>query len=187
MNFLRRFSLVVIPVYLLCGWLSARTASGTQAATDEDSRNQDLPVAFTCPMPEGQGGIATLRIVVDTKGNISEVKALDGPQQVLQPAESCAKTWKYERPPSAPQTKIVELAYTTRLCPARESQRGDMQWSWGLLDRRGEVVAYLDGESSPRLLYPEEERKAGAAGRMVLSVSLNADGTVKDVHAIRGL
>jgi TonB family protein len=49
------------------------------------------------------------------------------------------------------------------------------------------VLAYVEGEQPPPLPYPEEERKAGRVGRMVLSVSLNADGSVKEIHVARGL
>ncbi|HXW57720.1 MAG TPA: TonB family protein [Candidatus Cybelea sp.] len=62
-----------------------------------------------------------------------------------------------------------------------------MQWSWVLRDARGKAVANLDGQVPPPPPYPDEERRAGAAGRMVLSVSLNPEGHVKEIHVARSL
>jgi len=102
-------------------------------------------------------------------------------------AEACARTWKYENPPSAPVTKTVVIRYESRDCPAAISERGELQFSWGLRDRSNLVLGYIHGEQPPPPLYPEEERKAGKIGRMVLSVSLNADGSVRETHVRQGL
>lgn len=186
MNFLRRLSLMSISVCLFCGLASAQTESQDLAAKQENSAKEALPKAFTCPSPSDLGDVS-LRIVIDTKGNVSEVKALSGPETLMPAAEACAKTWKYENPPSAPVTKTVVLRYESKDCPAAESQGGKLQYSWGLRNRSNLLVAYVEGEQPPPPPYPEEERKAGRVGRMVLSVSLNADGSVKEVHVARGL
>jgi TonB family protein len=62
-----------------------------------------------------------------------------------------------------------------------------LQYSWGLSDRFNYVLAYIEGEQPPAPPYPEGERKAGIVGKMALSVSLNADGTVKEIHVLKGL
>ena len=185
MNILNRLSLVAIPVCLLCGLAPAQTANQARAAKQEDFA-QVLPKAFTCSSPSDFGDVS-LRIVVGTSGNVSEVKALSGPENLIPAAEACARTWKYENPPSAPVTKTVVLRYESRDCPAAESQRGELEYSWGLRNSFNLVLAYVEGEQPPPLPYPEEERKAGRVGRMVLSVSLNADGSVKEIHVARGL
>jgi TonB family protein len=62
-----------------------------------------------------------------------------------------------------------------------------MEWRWVLSDKSGKVAAIVDGQEPPAPPYPVEERKNGAAGKMVLSVRLNGDGSVKEVHAIQSL
>jgi TonB family protein len=186
MNSNRRLSLVAIPVFLFCNLASAQTGTEAHAEKQENFDNQALPKAFACPSPSQMGDVS-LRIVVDPKGNVSEAKALNGPEKLIPAAEACAKSWKYENPLSAPVTKNVIIRYDTKDCPAAESQRGDLQFSWGLRDRTNLVIAYVEGAEPPPPPYPEEERKAGKVGRMALSVSLNADGTVKEVHILQGL
>ena len=186
MSFFRRFSLAVIPVFLLCGPALGQTGNEAPAAKQENFVNQALPKAFGCPSPSGLGNVS-LRIVVDTKGNVSEVKALNGPEKLIPAAEACARTWKFENPPSAPATKTVLLGYESRDCPAAESQRGELQFSWGLRDRFNHAVAYVQGEEPPSPLYPGEERKAGIAGLMLLSVPVNTEGSVKEVRVMQGL
>jgi TonB family protein len=186
MNFSRRLALIAIPFCLLCGLSSAQPANEAQAAKQENFATQASPKPFSCPAPSGLGNVS-LRIVIDTKGNVSEAKALTGPEKLFPAAEACAKTWKYKNPPSAPVTKTVLIRYVSRDCPGAESQRGEMRWSWVLEDNTGMVVANVDGAEPPPPPYPEEERKAGVAGRMVLSLSLNADGSVKGIRVLKGL
>jgi hypothetical protein len=127
MIFFRRLSLVAISAYVLCGLALAQTENEAQTAKQETFTNQDLPKAFSCPTPSVLGDVS-LRMVIDAKGNVSEVKALNGPENLIPTAEACAKTWKFENPPSAPVTKTVVLRYMSRDCPAAESQRGDLQY-----------------------------------------------------------
>jgi hypothetical protein len=132
-------------------------------------------------------GDVSLRIVVDAKGNVSEAKALSGAAQLASAAEACSRTWKFDNPPSAAETKTVVVRYSSKDCPAAESQRGELQYSWGLRDRNNLELAFIEGEQPPPPPYPEEERKAGKVGLVLLSVSLNVDGTVKEMHISHGL
>jgi len=186
MNWRRHTLLIAIPVLFLCNIATAQTGNGANAEYQEIHPDQDLPKTFVCP-PAGSFGDVSLHIVVDTKGNVSEVKALNGPEKLIPSAEACARTWKYDHAPAAPVTKDVLIRYDFRDCRAAESQRGELQYSWSLRDRNNLALASVDGEEPPPLPYPEDERKAGAVGRMFLSVSLNMDGTVKDVHVLQGL
>jgi TonB family protein len=186
MIFSRRFSLATISVYLFCSLAAAQTDNEARAAKQENFASQALPKAFTCPRPSVLGNVS-LQIVIDTKGNVSEAKALDGPEELMPAAEACAKTWKYENPPSAPVLKNVLIRYESKDCPGSESQRGELQYSWGLRDRYNHLLAFVEGAEPPPLLYPDAERKAGIAGSLVLSVPLNADGSVKEIRVMKGL
>jgi hypothetical protein len=165
---------------------AAQTHTEVQSAPQGNVVDQGLPKNSTCPTPPGQGQVR-LSIIIDAKGNVSEVDALSGPKELIPATLACAKTWKYEPPASAPVTKIVSVSYNLRDCPGAVSERGEMQWSWVLRDGSGKVVANLDGEEPAAPTYPAEERKAGVAGRLVLAVSLNPEGYVKEIHAIRSL
>jgi TonB family protein len=166
--------------------VSAHSGTESQPAKQADAANLDFPKVFACRAPQGTG-VVSLRIVIDSKGSVSQVKALSGSEQFFTAAEACAKTWKYEHPPAAPVSKTVYVSFYAKECPGPESQRGEIQWSWGLWDKSGNGVAYIDGAGPAPPAYPEEQRKAGIAGRMVLSVSLNSDGSVKEIRVARGL
>jgi len=186
MIFCRQLLTIAIPLYLFCRLASAQTANQIQAAGQVAVTNPLAPKDFSCPSPFVTGDVP-LRIVIDAKGNVSEAKASRGPESLIAAAEACARTWKYENPPSAPLTTIVVLRYKSTDCPAAKSQHGQLQYSWGLRDRTNILRAYVEGEEPPPPPYPDDLRKAGVAGRMMLSVSLNADGTVKDAHVIQSL
>lgn len=185
MSFIHRVILTTIPGFLFCGFGAVRIANA-QAAIHDEPATAALPKAFSCPAPSTLGDVP-LRIVIDANGGVSSAKALHGPQTLVPAAESCAKTWKFDRLPSAPLTETVLLRYQTKDCPARDSEHGELQYSWGLRDRSNLVLAYVEGQQPPAPPYPEEERKAGIAGRMAVLVSLNADGTVKDARVVQGL
>jgi Gram-negative bacterial TonB protein C-terminal len=185
-NLSRLLLRLAIPVFLTCSLSLAQTKNEVQPVPLQNLVNQSLPSNSACPTPPGQGQV-TVIVIVDAKGNVSQAKALSGPEELVPATLACAKTWKYEPPASAPVTKIVSVSYNSRDCPAAISERGEMQWSWVLRDKSGKVAANLDGEEPPAPPYPVEERKEGVAGRMVLSVSLNAEGYVKEIHAIRSL
>jgi TonB family protein len=186
MRSIRQILPAAIFVFVFYCLASAQTGTEAKAAKQENFANQALPKDFVCPSQSALGEVS-LRIVVNTKGIVSEVKALGGPEKLIPAAEACARTWKYENPPSASVTKNVLIRYDLRDCPAAESQRGDLQFSWGLRDRNNITLAYVDGEEPPPPAYPEEERKAGKVGRMALSVSLNTAGDVKEIHVLQGL
>lgn len=49
------------------------------------------------------------------------------------------------------------------------------------------MIAVVDEVDLPQPLYPDEERKAGIAGKMGLSLTLNPDGHVKEIHVVNSL
>ena len=84
--------------------------------------------------------------------------------------------------------RTVEISYGfPKECPGPVSDRGDVEWSWGLRDLSGKVVAVANDDDAPPPRYLEEERKSGVAGKLVLSISLYSDGCVKEIHVVRPL
>lgn len=59
--------------------------------------------------------------------------------------------------------------------------------SGGLRDENGKLVAVVEGDDYPWPTYPEAERKAGITGKMVLSVTLDSAGRVKQIRVIKSL
>jgi len=143
-----------------------------------------VPKISQCPRVRGEGKV-TLSITVDAYGNVSQAIALSGPEELVAAALACAKSWKYEPPVSAPLTKTVSISYGSRDCSGTESERGETESRWVLMDESGKVAAVIDGQEPPAPPYPVEERKAGAAGKMVLSVRLNEDGSVEETHVVQ--
>jgi TonB family protein len=130
----------------------------------------------------------TLSIIVDERGIVSEAKVLSGPTELQSTALESVRMWQYEPPPSGPVTKTVEISYGfLKECPGPVSDHGDVEWSWGLRDPNGKVVAVADDDDAPPPRYLEEERKSGISGKLVLSISLYSDGRVKEIRVVRSL
>jgi TonB family protein len=143
-----------------------------------------LPNVSKCPGVRGEGKV-TLGVIVDAYGNVSQARALSGPEELLPAALACAKSWKYQPPASPPLTKVVSISYGSRDCPGAASERGEMELRWVLTEESGKVAAVIDGQEPPAPPYPVEERKTGAVGKMVLSVRLNGDGSVDEMHVVQ--
>jgi TonB family protein len=62
-----------------------------------------------------------------------------------------------------------------------------VEGSGRLLDKDGKLIAVVDDDDYPLPPYPAEERMAGVAGKMVLSVTLKRDGHVKEIHVVKSL
>ncbi len=191
-----KFSRLVIPlatsVFLTFGLPTAQPQNDPQAEKQEAVANQAAPLKERhIPPPLGPAarvpGKVTLRILVDAKGNVSEARALSGPEELVPSALAWVRKWQYEPPASAPVARIVEISYGSRDCPGAISERGEMTWSWYLCDKDGKMIAVIDDVDPPQPLYPDEERKAGIAGKMVLSLTLNPDGHVKEIHVVNSL
>ena len=191
-----KFSRLIIPLaislFLTFGLPAARPQNEPHAAKQETLVNQVVPLKdLHIPLAPSPGtpvqGKVTLRIVVDANGYVSQARALSGPEELVPAALAYVKTWQYEPPASAPVTKIVEILYGSRDCPGAISERGEMTWSWSLRDKDGKMIAVIDDVNPPQPLYPDEERKAGIAGKMVLSLTLSPDGHVKEIHVVNSL
>jgi TonB family protein len=136
---------------------------------------------------EGIQGKVTLSIVIDAKGNVSEARELSGPEELVPESLAFVRQWRYEPPITAPLRRTVEVSYGSRDCPGAISESGELTWSWRLSNKNGETVAVIDGDDGSPPPYPVEERRAGAAGKMVLSVILHPNGRVREIHAIHSV
>jgi TonB family protein len=183
--------------FLLLSCCLSAAQSQNESPTQENSTNKAVqlkaiktPVA---PYPEKARqnsieGKVTLSIIVDEKGKVSEAKVLSGPTELQSAALESVRMWQYEPPEVGPVTKTVEISYGfPKECPGPVSDHGEVEWSWGLRDLNGRVVAVADSDDAPPPHYLEEERKSGIAGKLVLSISLHSDGRVKEIRVVRSV
>lgn len=124
---------------------------------------------------------------MQTEGS-RKAKALSGPKELFPAALASVKMWQYQPPASAPVVTTVEIGYgVPKECPGRISDMGGVVGSGRLLDKNGKLIAVVDNDDYPLPHYPVEERMAGVAGKMVLSVTLKRNGHVKEIHVVKSL
>jgi TonB family protein len=197
MKFSRLVISQVISILLAFGLLAGQPQNGAQAPMRENRATQTAALkAIHTPMApfplevvrRGIEGKVTLSIVVDAKGNVTQAKALSGPEELFPAALASVKMWQYEPPASAPVTRTVEIGYgVPKECPGPVSDMGEVTGNGGLFDKNGRLVAVADNDEYPLPSYPVEERMAGVTGKMVLSVTLKRNGRVKEIHALKSL
>lgn len=137
-------------------------------------------------------GTVKMSIVVDAKGNVLAAKALSGPSELVPAAIAAARRDKFEPPASAPCTDTTQVSFGfPKECPGPISEFGDVSANGQLLDRGGKVVAvwvmYGNPPDVPLPRYPDEERKAGVAGEMVLGVTLDASAGLTGIKVLKSL
>src|ERR1700683_4862892 len=122
-------------------------------------------------------GKVVIKIAVDSSGKVSDAKALSGPPELFQAALESVKQWQFEPPAHAPVVTTVQISYGfDRKCPAAASDRGDVTTNGRLLDKNGKVVGTMDYDHDELPYYFQEDRKAGIAGNMVLSLTFDDQG-----------
>lgn len=132
-------------------------------------------------------GKVLLGISVDAQGRVSEAKALSGPSELVQSAIESVKRWEFEPPTHAPVVATVEVIYGhPKECPGSISESGEVL-SPGVLKGRRITLELEDavGQWSPP--YFAEDRKSGIAGEMVLSITVDAEGKITNVHVVKSL
>jgi len=60
-----------------------------------------------------------LRIVVDAKGNVSEAKALSGPEELIPPALAWVQKWQYEPLPPREQQESWRFRMAQGIAPVQ--------------------------------------------------------------------
>src|SRR5215470_16066789 len=193
-----RFSHVLILVAIfqsLIGLLTTQAQNKSTGTQENSAAHATPPKAVNTPNPpypeearkKGIEGKATLLIVIDVNGKVSQANALSGPKELVPSALAAVKLWQFE-PAAAPVTTTVEIEYGfPGVCPGPISESGEVSGSGRLTNKSGNLVAVVDDDEYRLPPYPETERKAGVAGQMVLAITLGQDGHVKEIHADKSL
>jgi len=174
---------------------SAQIANQPQGRGDIEDGTPRLKLikAPIAPYPnsaseKGIEGKVVLRILVDAKGRVSDAKAVTGPPALFQAAIESVKNWEFEPPIHAPVAQTAEVWYgVVKDCPGPESDHGEVGSNERLLDKAGRLIAEANGENNTLPTYLMRERKAGVAGTMVLSITLDTEGNVKDIRVVNSL
>lgn len=168
--------------------------SPPKQATDQQADRPKRIYAPSAPFPNEtlrekyKEGKISLSIVVDSEGRVSHAEPLTGPPELFRAAIEYVKQWQYEPPIHAPVTITAEVGWGfPKECPGPKSDAGGVEGSGRLVDKSGKLIAVVDNDEYHLPPYPVEERMAGVAGKMVLSVTLKRDGYVKEIHAIKSL
>ena len=192
---LSRLCAALFAFMLTCILSAAQTHSEPKGLKEENLAHQTPRLKAihmeTAPYPEearkkGVEGKVTLNIAVDAKVYVLQATALSGPPELLQAALDSTKLWQFEPPASAPVVKTVEVSYGfPKECPGSESNHGEVTASTRLQNKG--TIFDMDFENDRLPPYPEEARKAGVAGEMILSLTLTVEGRVTMVSVIKSL
>jgi TonB family protein len=132
-------------------------------------------------------GTVVMEIVVDSGGKVSDAKALSGPPELFKAALDNIKQWQFEPPAHAPVVATWQISYGfPKPCPAAAADMGVVVTGGRLLDKNGKVVG-MGGDDNEVPYYFAEDRKAGIAGEMALSLSFDDQDKLKEVHVVKSL
>jgi TonB family protein len=133
-------------------------------------------------------GKVELSIVVDAKGRVLNAKAFSGPPELFQAAIDSAKLWEFEPPTHPPVELRAEVSYGySKECSGPVSDYGEVTSSEQLRNKNGKVVGMWDGDDYALPPYFTEDRRAGITGAIVLSITLDVEGKVKEIHLVKSL
>jgi TonB family protein len=176
---------------------SAQTQSNTTPQKQDESQQEALPKLIKSPVvpfpaearqKDLEGKMVELRIVVDANGRVSSAKPVSGPPELFQAAIDSVKQWQYEPPSHAPVERTVSMSWgSPKECPGQVYDRGEVEASGRLLSKDGKVVGMSESDDYAVPRYPMEDIRAGVSGKIVLSVALDGEGRVKEIHVVKSL
>ncbi|MFZ0879378.1 MAG: energy transducer TonB [Candidatus Acidiferrales bacterium] len=197
MKFRHRFPFLAIALLATCSFPAAQSRSDAQSQKQETANNQTSQLKVikspTVPYPDESltkniEGKVVLRLVVEADGHVSHAEALSGPSELFQAAIDSAMQWQFESPANAPVTTTAEISYGhPRECPGPISDMGDVFASGRIWSNKGTFVDEDSDLDQPLPRYPEKDWRAGIAGEMILSLSLNTQGKVKKIRVVQSV
>jgi TonB family protein len=132
-------------------------------------------------------GVVILEIRADEKGNVEAARILRSIPLLDQAAIDAVKQWKYE--PLVINGKPQKILFTVTV--RFMMKPGDKEKA---LDKFAEGAVKAEGSVKPPLLikavdpvYPEEAKKAGIEGVVILAAKTDATGHVQDVMVLRSI
>jgi len=166
----------------------AQAAAGSQPAGKEIPPSDDAaiqPVTRVRPVypveakKAGIQGMVKLRVTINNDGSVMDIQMLSGPPQLVKAAVDAVQQWRYA-PSENVRVTIVTINFTLdkggASAPAGQSAREAPPLSKTALEPIAKVTP----------VYPPEAKKAGIQGIVVLRATIEKDGTVSKLVALRG-
>jgi TonB family protein len=132
-------------------------------------------------------GVVILEARTDEKGNVEDARVLRSIPILDQAAIDAVKKWKYE--PMIINGKPQKIVFTVTV--RFMMKPGDKEKA---LDKFAQGAVKAEGAVKPPKLvrfvepvYPEEARKAGVEGMVILAAKTDASGKVQDVMILRSI
>jgi len=157
------------------------TKTFTGIYTDEATRN-------------GVEGKVVLCMTVNGNGIVTDVVALSGPSELIQPSIDAAKKFQFEPPPRVPAATKIEMGYNlTKPCPAggKGMDVGEVTVAIGtghtLEGEQDDALKIVGRVSQPLPPYPEKARAEWRRGQLYLSIVVNPEGRVVEAKIVRSL
>jgi TonB family protein len=186
-----------ITLLLLCGLSFATPQKGTQQRQQRPSPKPPVRL-FAIKMPSGPypeeavkkhvEGTVVLTIVVNAQGRVSEAKVKSGPPELIQAALDSTTLWGFVPPNPAPFTDTVSVSYGfPKECPGSEADAGSVEMRSSLRSEKGNVIGMDEDLDRHLPTYFKSDWRAGVAGRMMLSITVDASGNVTQVSVVKPL
>jgi TonB family protein len=141
----------------------------------------------------GIEGTVKLTITVNEEGLVYEIKADPENNPILEKAAIAAvKKWKYNpillNGMPAPVVATIAIAFPSKDTPAPDNATAASKTKASQRKPKAPVDlgprSFLYHKVEP--VYPEEARKAGVQGKVILSIIINEEGFVGDVRVVSG-
>lgn len=135
----------------------------------------------------GIEGTVILEATADIKGNVQGVKVLRGVDGLNQAAIDALKQWTYEPMMIDGKPKPVVFTVTVRFSlkdkgPKTGAEGGVVSGAKGAEEGQGpKLLKKVDP------VYPEEARKQGLEGDVIIEATLDEAGKVKEAKVLRGV
>src|ERR1700751_1893806 len=188
-----------ISLLLLCGPSFAEPQKGTQQRQQQVSPKPPVRLVAikmpSAPYPEEAvkkhvEGTVVLTIVVNAQGRVSEAKVKSGPPELIQAALDSTTLWEFVPPNPAPFTDTVSMSYGfPKEWPGSgsEATAGSVEMRRSLRSEKGNVIGMDEDLEQHLPAYFKSDWRAGVAGRMMLSITVDASGNVTQVSVVKPL
>ena len=166
----------------------AQAVAGSQSAGKEIPPSDDAaiqPVTRVRPVypveakKAGIQGLVKLRVTINKDGSVMDIQTLSGPPQLVKAAVDAVQQWRYA-PSEDVRVTIVTINFTLdkggASAPAGHSAKEAPLLSKTALEPVVKVTP----------VYPPEAKKAGIQGIVVLRATIEKDGSISDLKALRG-
>ena len=178
---------VFILAFLLSGGIAVPSAahSAGQETKGKDLENLKLIKKVDPVYPEeakkaGVEGLVFLEATIDTEGNVSKVKMLKGEHESLnRAAVDAIKQWKYS--PATLKEKPMPVNFTVTVKFSLDDKKAGTRKPAESTEHPG---PRLVKKVSPT--YPEEARKEGIEGTVILEATIDTEGNVVKVKVLEG-